>query len=78
MRDGDYCNRPNCIGMHCMYPGHEWFCLPKYINFPYVVGGRYYCRKHYEQADGSELSAQKREQLRNHRGSWHTGVHNIK
>jgi hypothetical protein len=58
-----YCNRPGCLGMHCMFPGHEWFCLPKYVNFPYVLGGRFYCKKHYEHADGSELSPETRAKL---------------
>ena len=43
----------NCNGYHCEYPGHEWFCLPKFINYP---NGAYnkpvYCHVHFREALG--------------------------
>jgi hypothetical protein len=60
------CRIKGCLDMHCMYPGHGWFCLNKYINFPYVIGGRWYCKKHFEQANGSELSPEQWRRLVNH------------
>jgi|GraSoiStandDraft_50_1057286.scaffolds.fasta_scaffold2116936_1 hypothetical protein len=36
----------NCTGTHCQYPGHDWYCLPRYVG--HVNGdGKVYCHRHF-------------------------------
>ena len=41
----------NCNGTHCDHPGHEWFCLPRYVGHV-DSSGRVYCNKHFRQRLG--------------------------
>jgi hypothetical protein len=44
-------HRRNCSGHHCSHPGHEYFCLTRYVNYT-DNSGRYYCNKHFRQRLG--------------------------
>jgi hypothetical protein len=44
-------HKPGCNGTHCQYPGHEHFCLTKYVNhIHYDHTGPVYCWKHFRLA----------------------------